>query len=67
MNTLRTSIRIENIKTNPNNQRLITEMKTVLQKINGTLNDAEECISDLEDRVVEVIQTEQQKEKGIKN
>lgn len=36
-------------------------MKTVLQKINRTLANAAEWISNLEDKLVEIIQTGQQK------
>lgn len=40
-------------------------MKNTLEGINSRLNDAEEQISDLEDRVMEIAQSEQQKEKRI--
>ena len=33
--------------------------------INSRLSDTEECISDLEDRIMEITQSEQQKEKQI--
>lgn len=35
--------------------------------MNGRLSDLEECISDVEDRTMEITQTEHQKEKRIKN
>ena len=38
----------------------------MLEGIKNTLDDTEERISDLADRVVEITQAEQQKEKGIK-
>ena len=38
----------------------MTEMKNIFEHINGILDDAEECISNVEDRVVEIIQLEQQ-------
>ena len=38
-------------------------MKNTLERINSRLNDTEEQISVLEDRVVEVIGTEQKKRK----
>ena len=41
----------------------ITEMKNILVKIKSRLDDTEECISDLEGRIVELTQSEQQKEK----
>ena len=40
-------------------------MKNILEEINSRLSDTEECISDLEDRIVEITQSEQQKEKWI--
>ena len=38
-------------------------MKNTLEGINSRLNDIEEQISELEDRVVEITATEQKKEK----
>ena len=40
----------------------ITEMKNTLEGINSRLNDSEEWISELEDRVVENTAAEQKKE-----
>lgn len=40
----------------------ITEIKTTLHGINRRLRDTEECITDLEDRILEITQSEQQKE-----
>ena len=44
----------------------ITEMKNTPEGINRRLNDTEEWISKLEDRVVETTATEQKKEKRMK-
>ena len=44
----------------------ITEMKNILEGINSRITEAEEWISDLEDRMVEFTTTEQNKEKRIK-
>ena len=41
----------------------ITEMKNTLEGINSRITEAEEWISDLEDRMVEFTATEQNKEK----
>ena len=40
-------------------------MKSTLEGINSRLGDMEECISDLEDRIMEITQSAQQKEKKI--
>ena len=42
----------------------ITEMKTTLEGINSIITEAEERISDLEDRMVEFTAAEQNKEKN---
>ena len=44
----------------------ITEMKTALEGINSRITEAEERISDLEDRMVEFTAMEQNKEKRKK-
>ena len=44
----------------------ITEMKNTLQGINSRITEAEERISDLEDRMVEFTAVEQNKEKRMK-
>ena len=44
----------------------ITEMKNTLQGISSRITEAEEQISDLEDRMVELTATEQNKEKRMK-
>ena len=44
----------------------ITEMKKTLEGINSRITEAEEQISDLEDKIVEITATEQNKEKGMK-
>ena len=38
-------------------------MKNILEGINSRLGDTEECISNLEDRIMEVIQSKQPKKK----
>ena len=40
----------------------ISEIKSTLEAKNSRLNDTEECISDLEDRIMEITQSEQQKD-----
>lgn len=40
---------------------LITKVKSTLGEIDGSLEDTEELISELEDRVAEVTETEQKK------
>ena len=54
---------LENKQTEMNNT--ITEMKNTLEGINSRIT-AEERISDLEDRMVEITATEQNKEKRMK-
>ena len=44
----------------------ITEMKNTLEGINSRLNDTEEMTRKLEDRVVEITDAEQTKEKRMK-
>ena len=44
----------------------ITEMKNTLQGISSRITEAEERISDLEDRMVEFTAAEQKKEKRMK-
>ena len=44
----------------------ITEMKTTLEAINSRITEAEERISNLEDRMVEFTAAEQTKEKRMK-
>ena len=43
----------------------ITEMKNTLEAINCRWGDAEEYVSNLEDRIAEITKSEQQKEKRI--
>ena len=43
-----------------------TEMKTTLEGINNRITEAEERVSDLEDRMVEFTVAEQNKEKIMK-
>ena len=44
----------------------INEMKNTLERINSRITEAEEHISDLEDRMVEFTAAEQNKEKRMK-
>ena len=44
----------------------ITEMKNTLERINCRITEAEERISELEDRMVEITAKEQKKEKRMK-
>ena len=44
----------------------VTEMKNTIEGINSRITEAEEQISDLEDRMVEFTVTEQNKEKRMK-
>ena len=43
----------------------ITEVKNILEGINSRLGDKEECISGLKDRIIEITQSEKQKQKQI--
>ena len=43
----------------------IAEIKNTLEGMNSRLSDSEESISDLEDRIMEITQSEQHKEKQI--
>ena len=55
---------LKNKQTEMNNA--ITEMKSTLEGIHSGITEAEEQISDLEDRMVEFTTTEQNKEKRMK-
>ena len=44
----------------------ICEIKSTLEAMNSRLNDTEEFISDLKDKIMEITQTEQQTERQIK-
>ena len=44
---------------------MIIEIKNALEGINSRLDHKEEQISELEDRIVEIIQAEQKKEKNF--
>ena len=58
---------IENIKMIQSElKNSIIEMKNTLEGINSRLGYIEEHISDLKDRIIEITQSEQQKEKQIK-
>ena len=57
---------LENIQKNPTELRnTITEIKNAQEAINSRFDDTEECISNLEDRLVEITKVEQ-KEKELK-
>ena len=45
---------------------MITEMKNTLEGINRTISESEEQISDLKDRIVEIIAMEYNKENRMK-
>ena len=55
---------LKNKQTEMNNT--ITEMKNTLEGINSRINESEEWISELEDRMVEITATEQNKENTMK-
>ena len=58
---------LENIKKNQTElKNIITEIKSTLEGINNRLDDTEEWISELEDRVVKISQAEQKKKKKKK-
>ena len=65
INIVKTSTKIENMRKYQSELKTTTEIKNTLEGINSRLEDAEEQISDLEDRVVQITKTEQQKEKRI--
>ena len=44
----------------------INEVKNSLERINSRITEAEEWISELEDKIVEITTTEQSKEKRMK-
>ena len=46
--------------------KTINEIKNFLEGINSRITEAEEQISDLEDKIVEITTTEQNKEKRMK-
>ena len=55
---------LENIKKNQLEQKnVLTEMKNTLEGINSRLGDTQEWISNLEERIVEITQSEQVKRK----
>ena len=55
---------IKNKQTEMNNS--IIDIKNILEGINSTITEAEEWISELEDRMVEITVEEQNKRKGMK-
>ena len=42
-------------------------MKDTLERMNSILSDTKECISDMEDRIMEITQSGQQNKKPLKN
>ena len=56
----------EDLKNKQSEMNTITEVKNTLEGINSRITEAEVRISDLEDRVVEITATEQNKEKRMK-
>ena len=44
----------------------ITKIKTNVEAMNSKVNDTEDQTSDLEDRIIEIIQSEQQTERQMK-
>ena len=44
----------------------VNEIKKSLEGINSRITEAEECISDLEDKIVDITTAEQNKEKRMK-
>ena len=55
----------ENIEKKQTEQKNMTEIKNTLEGINSRLDDKEAWINELQDRVGEIIQAEQKKEKRI--
>ena len=65
LNTDHFSKELENIKkTQTKIDNKIYEIKSTLEAVNIRLNDTEQCMSDLEDRIMEINQSEQQTERG---
>ena len=59
--------KVETIKMNQSKtDNSIAEIKTNLEEMNSRLNDTEEGMSDVEDRIMEITQSEQQTERQIK-
>ena len=63
MNTVRMLTRNSALSNNTHSdlKNIITEMKNTFRGINSRIGDTEEYISDLEDRIMEITQLEQQK------
>ena len=57
---------LEELKNKQTEMNTITEMKNTLEGINSRITEAEQRISDLEDRMVEFTAAEQNKEKRMK-
>ena len=56
---------LEEIKSKQTMMNTINEIKYSLEGINSRITEAEEWISDLEDKIVEITTTEQNKEKRM--
>ena len=56
---------LEELKSKQTMNNTISEMKTTLEGINSRITEAEEQISDLEDKIVEITTAEQNKEKRM--
>ena len=62
MNIVRTSTELENIRKNQSEVKYsVTKMKNIIEEIDSRLDDKEEQISNLENRIMEIIQSEDQK------
>ena len=57
---------LEELKSKQKMSNTINEIKNTLEGINSRITEAEEWISDLEDRIVEITAAEQIKEKRMK-
>ena len=57
---------LEELKNKHTENNTITEIKNILEGINSRISEAEEWISELEDKMVEMTAEEQNKVKGMK-
>ena len=56
---------METIIKDPVRNNVVSEINNTVERINSKLDEAEDCISDLENKVEKNIQAEQQKEKNF--
>lgn len=63
MNTLKGITQNQKVIKNNDMNNTIIKIKNTLEGINSRFNDIEEWISEMEDKVVEIIQAEQKKRK----